>query len=92
VQEQQLLWLDEIKRDPENSLLWSEPIMLKRPNPMARMWRDLRAPRQRNPYLDDVYKKKPASHRSAFWRADWWGQFGAAAAACRVGDQRLARH
>ncbi|HZG39405.1 MAG TPA: hypothetical protein VEZ50_12055 [Nodosilinea sp.] len=68
VQEQQLLWLDEIKRDPENSLLWSEPIMLKRPNPMARMWRDLRAPRQRNPYLDDVYKKKPASHRSAFWR------------------------
>ncbi|MGB3310841.1 MAG: hypothetical protein WBG32_20100 [Nodosilinea sp.] len=68
VQEQQLLWLDEIKRDPDHSLLWSEPIVLKRPNPMARMWRDLRAPRQRNPFLDDVYKKKPASSRSAFWR------------------------
>jgi hypothetical protein len=68
VQEQQLLWLDEIKRDPKNSLLWSEPIVLKQPNPVARLWRDLRAPRQRNPFLDDVYKKKPASSRSAFWR------------------------
>ncbi|WP_035985737.1 hypothetical protein [Leptolyngbya sp. KIOST-1] len=68
VQEQQLLWLDEIKRDPENSLLWSEPIVLKRPNPAARLWRDLRAPRQRNPFLDDVYKKKPTTSRSAFWR------------------------
>ncbi|HSM83019.1 MAG TPA: hypothetical protein VLS96_15115 [Nodosilinea sp.] len=68
VQEQQLLWLDEIKRDPEKMLLWSEPIVLKRPNPVVRLWRDLRAPRQRNPFLDDVYTKKPASSRSAFWR------------------------
>ncbi|TVQ07921.1 MAG: hypothetical protein EA368_13090 [Leptolyngbya sp. DLM2.Bin27] len=68
VQEQQLLWLDEIKRDPEHSLLWSEPITLKRPNVVARLWRDARAPRQRNPFLDDVYDKKPASNRSAFWR------------------------
>lgn len=68
VQEQQLLWLDEIKRDPEHSLLWSEPITLKRPNVVARLWRDARAPRQRNPFLDDVYQKKPANSRSAFWR------------------------
>ncbi|MBE9138751.1 hypothetical protein IQ254_16380 [Nodosilinea sp. LEGE 07088] len=68
VQEQQLLWLDEIKRDPERSLLWSEPIMLKRPNAVARLWRDLRTPRQRNPFLDDVYSKKPPSNRRAFWR------------------------
>ena len=68
VQEQQLLWLDEIKRDPEGSLLWSEPITLKRPNPVARLWRDLRAPRQRNPFLDDLYQKKPISSRSSFWR------------------------
>lgn len=68
VQEQQLLWLDDIKRDPEKSLLWSEPITLKRPNPVARLWREVRAPRQRNPFLDDVYKKKPVSSRSAFWR------------------------
>jgi hypothetical protein len=68
VQEQQLLWLDEIKRDPEHSLLWSEPIMLKRPNAVARFWRDLRTPRQRNPFLDDVYSKKSPSNRSSFWR------------------------
>ncbi len=68
VQEQQLLWLDEIKRNPDKSLLWSEPIVLKRPNPAVRVWRELRSPRQRNPYLDDVYKKKPLSSRSAFWR------------------------
>jgi len=68
VQEQQLLWLDEIKRDPEHSLLWSEPITLKRPHLVARLWRDARAPRQRNPFLDDVYQKKPASSSSAFWR------------------------
>lgn len=68
VQEQQLLWLDDIKRDPEKSLLWSEPIVLKRPNPVARLWRDLRAPRQRNPFLDDVYRKKPTSSSRAFWR------------------------
>ena len=31
VKEAQLLWLEEINRDPENSLLWSEVITLKRP-------------------------------------------------------------
>jgi hypothetical protein len=67
VQEQQLLWLDEIKRDPENSLLWSEPITLKRPNPVLRLWQDLKAPRQRTPFLEDMPKTKSASH-SAFWR------------------------
>ncbi|NJL49760.1 MAG: hypothetical protein HC929_22985 [Leptolyngbyaceae cyanobacterium SM2_5_2] len=67
VQEQQLLWLDEIKRDPENSLLWSEPVILKRPNPVVRFWQDLRAPRQRNPFLDDLPKRQPTS-QSAFWR------------------------
>ena len=32
VREQQLLWLEEINRDPENQLLWSEEITLKKPN------------------------------------------------------------
>ena len=68
VQEQQLLWLDEIKRNPDKTVLWAEPIVLKRPNPAVRLWRDLRSPRQRNPYLDDVYKKKPLSSSTAFWR------------------------
>ena len=32
VREQQLLWLEEIMRDPENQLLWSEEIVLTKPN------------------------------------------------------------
>lgn len=32
VQEQQLLWFDAISRDPDNQLLWSQEITLKKPN------------------------------------------------------------
>lgn len=32
VREQQLLWLEEISRDPENQLLWSREITLAKPN------------------------------------------------------------
>lgn len=32
VREQQLLWLEEISRDPENQLLWSQEISLVKPN------------------------------------------------------------
>ncbi|MCJ8283206.1 MAG: hypothetical protein MJK14_26245, partial [Rivularia sp. ALOHA_DT_140] len=42
VREQQLLWLEEINRDPENQLLWSEQITLKKPNPLKRIIRDLK--------------------------------------------------
>ncbi|MBE7382212.1 MAG: hypothetical protein F6J95_012475 [Leptolyngbya sp. SIO1E4] len=45
VREEQLLWLEEITRDPENQLLWSELITLKRPNPIKRLWQDLRQPK-----------------------------------------------
>lgn len=43
VREQQLLWLDEISRDPEKQLLWSEEITLNQPNLFKRIaqdWRD----------------------------------------------------
>ncbi|WP_017318560.1 hypothetical protein, partial [Mastigocladopsis repens] len=32
VREQQLLWLEEINRNPENQLLWSQEIILEQPN------------------------------------------------------------
>lgn len=32
VREQQLLWLEEINRDPDNQVLWSQEIILARPN------------------------------------------------------------
>jgi hypothetical protein len=43
VREQQLLWLDEINRDPENQLLWSEEIRLSRLNPLQRLSQDWRS-------------------------------------------------
>lgn len=48
VREQQLLWFEEITRDPENQLLWSELIKLKQPNPVARLWQDWQQPKARN--------------------------------------------
>lgn len=40
VKEEQLLWLDEISKDPENTLLWSEVITLKQPFFIQRWIRD----------------------------------------------------
>lgn len=40
VREQQLLWLDEINRDPENQLLWSEKIILKQPSLLHQLLKD----------------------------------------------------
>jgi len=48
VREQQLLWFEEITRDPENQLLWSELIKLKQPHPIARFWRDRQQPKSRH--------------------------------------------
>lgn len=42
VREQQLLWLEEINRDPENQLLWSEEITLKKPNVLQQIIRDFK--------------------------------------------------
>jgi hypothetical protein len=40
VREQQLLWLEEISRDPKNQLLWSQEIILARPNPLKQWLED----------------------------------------------------
>lgn len=42
VREQHLLWFEEINRDPDGQLLWSEEISLKRPNFIRGMLQDLR--------------------------------------------------
>ncbi|MEX0272616.1 hypothetical protein AB3R30_26245 [Leptolyngbyaceae cyanobacterium UHCC 1019] len=39
VREQQLLWLEEISRDPVKQVLWSEEILLKKPN-LLKQWSD----------------------------------------------------
>lgn len=40
VREQQMLWLEEINRDPENQLLWFEEIKLARRNPFSHLVTD----------------------------------------------------
>ena len=59
VREQQLLWLEEINRDPDGQVLWSQEIVLTRKNPFKRFftdWRNDRAesfdrPRTISPHL-----------------------------------------
>ncbi|MEM1240437.1 MAG: hypothetical protein AAGI45_11410 [Cyanobacteria bacterium P01_H01_bin.26] len=48
VQEQQLLWFEEISRDPGKHLLWAEMITLKQPHWLKRVARDLRRPKLRS--------------------------------------------
>lgn len=45
VQEQQLLWFEEVSRDPDNHLLWAETITLRQPHWFKRTLRDLRRPK-----------------------------------------------
>ncbi|WP_206043869.1 hypothetical protein [Geitlerinema sp. P-1104] len=42
--EEQLLWLDEIRRDPENQLLWSKAVSIRRPNLVKRLLSSQRQP------------------------------------------------
>ncbi|MCY7321395.1 MAG: hypothetical protein LH660_06235 [Phormidesmis sp. CAN_BIN36] len=59
VREQQLLWLEEINRDPDGQVLWSKEIVLTRKNPLKRLltdWRNDRVesfdrPRTISPHL-----------------------------------------
>lgn len=69
VREQQLLWLDEINRDPEKQLLWSQEIVLPRPNPIKRLWEDWQTEK-----IDDTrtnFTKSPSRgerEKRQFWR------------------------
>ncbi|MGF1458370.1 MAG: hypothetical protein ACFBSG_05020 [Leptolyngbyaceae cyanobacterium] len=63
VREQQLLWFEEITRDPENQLLWSELIKLKQPNPFVRVWRDWQQPKSRSEIVVPDAKKNQLSQK-----------------------------
>lgn len=70
VREQQLLWLEEINRDPQNQLLWSEEIVLRRPNLIQRFLRDRQEVKPIDPKAS---LPKGSTHRLArekrlFWR------------------------
>ena len=59
VREQQLLWLEEIVRDPENQLLWSEEIVLKKPNFFKQLAED------RKQHYPGLKKKPPLPQTSS---------------------------
>ncbi len=56
VREQQLLWLEEINRDPNGQVLWSKEIVLERKNPLKRFLTDWREDR-----LDSLDRPKTIS-------------------------------
>lgn len=62
VKAEQLLWLEEINRDPDNALLWSEVITLKQPFFLRRWIRD-RDLKPAGPILKDITEpsRKPLS-------------------------------
>lgn len=69
VREQQLLWLDEINRDPHN-LLWSEEITLRKTNPVQRLLQDLQEKKPIDPKAS-LPKGSPiriAREKRLFWR------------------------
>jgi hypothetical protein len=67
VREQQLLWLDEINRDPENQLLWSEEISLRQPNPLKRFFEDLKIGKETKAALPTT-SPRVAKEKRQFWR------------------------
>lgn len=47
LQNQRLLWLEDIIRDPDNQLLWSEDIILRQPNPIQQFIADFKSNKNR---------------------------------------------
>ncbi|MBI4782750.1 MAG: hypothetical protein HY785_15720 [Oscillatoriophycideae cyanobacterium NC_groundwater_1537_Pr4_S-0.65um_50_18] len=76
VREQQLLWLEEISRDPQNQLLWSEEIVLRQPNPFKRFIQDWK---DNSPDAMSVdLSKTPSKHVEREQRVFWRGLVGGA--------------
>ncbi|MGF1512752.1 MAG: hypothetical protein ACFB5Z_03520 [Elainellaceae cyanobacterium] len=72
VNEQQLLWLDEVNRDADSQLLWSEDIVLSWRNPVTQIvkrWRDQAKESDILP-LSAIRQQR---ERRQFWRGLWGG-------------------
>jgi hypothetical protein len=69
VREQQLLWLEEISRDPENQLLWSQEIILTKPNLFKQLVQSLKNPKtlpRKKPPLPKVSSRN-SRQKSPYW-------------------------
>jgi len=72
VREQQLLWLDEISRDPENQLLWSQEITLNKANLLRHLlneWHQNTAPQKNK--LTHSHPRTAARTTPILARAGW---------------------
>jgi hypothetical protein len=67
VREQQLLWLDEINRDPEK-LLWSKEVTLARPNFVKTILEDLQESFTPSPEAIGGLSPRQAREKRQFWR------------------------
>jgi len=76
VNEQQLLWLDEIRRDPETHLLWTAEIVLSRPNMLKQLAEDWASRRQES-IQEAISTTKPGRSRQR--RPLWHGLLGGTA-------------
>ena len=63
VREQQLLWLEEINRDPDNQVLWSQEITLARPNIFKQLL-------GKSPHQQLIANKKTTDKRQNFCESD----------------------
>ncbi len=67
VREQQLLWLDEINRDPDK-LLWSKEVTLTRPNFLTTILEDLQESLTPTPEAIGGLSPRQAREKRQFWR------------------------
>jgi hypothetical protein len=69
VREQQLLWLEEISRDPENQLLWSKEITLKKPGLVKQLADEWRSRREDLAYsVPSQASPRQLREQRQFWR------------------------
>lgn len=76
VREQQLLWLEEINRDPANQLLWSEQIVLTRPNIIKRLLEDARnRPKEQSKqaFAPEIVADRQVRQSNQLWHGFLWG-------------------
>lgn len=68
VREQQLLWLEDIQRDPKKQLLWSQEITLPKPNPLQRLVENWRYNRMLDMTKPAAQSPSEAREKKQFWR------------------------
>ncbi|MGI0489574.1 hypothetical protein ACN4EK_29510 [Pantanalinema rosaneae CENA516] len=69
VREQQLLWLEEISRDPENQLLWSKEITLKKPGLLKQLADEWRSRQEDLAYsVPSQASPRQLREQRQFWR------------------------